>query len=59
MIIHFIWPVQIYLKSLSSSSKSSKYKEPQRHARRPLITIMQVEATTKNIPVPPPQRIEC
>lgn len=46
-------------KSLSSSSKSSKYKEPQRHARCPLITIMYVEVITRKTPVPAPHSCAC
>lgn len=43
-----------YFRSRSSSSKSSKYNEPHKHARLPRITIMYVDVTTKNTPVPPP-----
>lgn len=50
---------ETYFKSRSSSSKSSKYSDPQRHARRPLITIMYVDVTTRNIPMPPPQVMVC
>lgn len=46
-------------KSRSSSSKSSKYKEPQRHARCPLITIMYVEVITRKTPVPAPHSCAC
>jgi len=48
-----------YLSSRSSSPKVSKYTEPQRQARLSRITIMYDEVTTRKIPVPPPQSIEC
>lgn len=51
--------MKAHFKSRSSSSKSSKYKEPHRHALRPLITIMYVDVTTRNTPVPDPHSLAC
>lgn len=48
-----------HFRSRSSSSKSSKYSEPHRQARRPRITMMYVDVTTRKTPVPPPQVIVC
>lgn len=48
-----------HFRSLSSSSNSSRYKEPHKQALLPRITITYVEVTTRYMPVPPPQSIEC
>ncbi len=44
---------------MSSSPKKSRKTDPQMQARLPLTTMMVDVLMDRNIPVPPPQSIEC